>query len=318
MSAIAQPAGRKYRLSPLDSTGLMFGLGFAQLTLIAVGVVVGSILMVTYSVIPGIVVLVIGTSLGLFRMHGASFVDLAPQGARYLRQRTSGQGAWFSIVPLFGGDEATAPPVLADLDVIVVDPGPLGLGQPGAEIAVSRDRKAGTYAATLRVAGRQFALIDNSEQDWLVNQWGTALQAFIAERTPVVSIRWSEWAAPAGLEEHRRWLKDHLDDNPLHDVRQAYEQLLNEAGSRSTRHEVLVTVTIHSGKVKTGRRHEGDQVKAAIELLLTELKLFSQRLQGSGLLVSSPLSPGEWSRAMRLRLDPSCRSALDAQTAFAG
>lgn len=312
MTATA-PEARRFRLSPLDSTGLMFGLGFAQLSLVAAGVVVGSILMVMYSVPVGLVVMVLGSGLGLFRMHGASFVDLAPQGARYLRQRASGQGAWFSIVPLLGGDEHTAPPALLDQDVIVVDPGPLGLGQPGAEIAVSRDRRAGTYAATLRVAGRQFALIDSSEQDWLVTHWGTALQAFIAERTPVVSIRWSEWAAPAGLEEHRRWLTDHLDDNPLHDVRVAYEQLLNEAGSRSTRHEVLVTVTIHGGKVRTGRRHEGDRVKAAVELLLTEMKLFSQRLQGAGLLVSLPLSPGEWARAMRLRLDPSCRGALDGR-----
>lgn len=311
-TAARQDRGR-YRLSPLDGTGLMFGLGFAQLSLVAAGVVIGSILMVTFSVVLGLAVLVTGSALGMFRMHGASVVDLAPQGARFLKQRTSGQGAWFSTVPLIGGDVATAPAVLADLDVIVVDPGPLGLGQPGAEIAVSRDRKVGTYAATLRVAGRQFALIDNSEQDWLVTQWGTALQAFIAERTPVVSIRWSEWAAPAGLEEHRRWLKDHLDENPLHDVRKAYEQLLSEAGSRSTRHEVLVTVTIHGGKVRTGRRHEGDRVKASIELVLTELKLFSQRLEGAGLLVSAPLSPGEWSRAMRLRLDPTCRTALDTR-----
>ena len=311
---VAAPERRRFRLSPLDSTGLMFGLGFAQLTLVAVGVVAGSILMVTYSVPLGIVVLAVGSGLGLFRIHGASLVELAPQGARYLRQRANGQVTWFSAVPLLGGGDRPAPAALVDQDVIVVDPGPLGLGQPGAEVAVSRDRKAGTYAATLRVAGRQFALIDQSEQNWLVTHWGTALQAFIAERTPVVSIRWSEWAAPAGLEEHRRWLKDHLDDNPLHDVLQAYEQLLNEAGSRSTHHEVLVTVTIHSGKVRVGQRHEGDRVKAAIELLLTEMKLFAQRLQGAGLVVSPPLSPGEWARAMRVRLDPSCRSALDARS----
>ena len=73
-------------------------------------------------------------------------------------------------MPLIHGNDQAAPPALVDQDVIVVDPGPLGLGQPGAEIAISRDRKAGTYAATLRVAGRQFALIDNAEQDWLVTQ----------------------------------------------------------------------------------------------------------------------------------------------------
>ncbi len=170
MSATAAPQARRFRLSPLDPTGLMFGLGFVQLTLVAAGVLAGSILMVTYSVSLGFIVLIVGSGLGLFRLHGASVVDLAPQGTRYLRQRTSGRGTWFSVVPLIHGNDQAAPPALVDQDVIVVDPGPLGLGQPGAEIAISRDRKAGTYAATLRVAGRQFALIDNAEQDWLVTQ----------------------------------------------------------------------------------------------------------------------------------------------------
>ena len=309
-----RPKARTYRLSPPDRTGLMFGLNFVQLLFIGGGVVVGSILMVTISVVGGIAVLVLGAGIGLFRLHGATMIDLAPQGVRYVRQAGGKHGTWFSVVPLLGGDTKTAPPALLDQDVLVVDAGPLGVGPPGQQIAVSRDTKAGTYAATLRVAGRQFSLVDRCEQDWLVTQWGTALQAFISERNPVVSIRWSEWAAPAGLEEHRRWLNDHLDTNPLHDVRDAYEHLLSEAGSRARRHEILVTVTIQSGKVKTGRRHEGDRVRAAVELLLAEMRLFGQRLEGAGLLVSAPLTPSEWARAMRLRLDPSCRAALDGRS----
>ena len=80
MSATAAPQARRFRLSPLDPTGLMFGLGFVQLTLVAAGVLAGSILMVTYSVSLGFIVLIVGSGLGLFRLHGASVVDLAPQG----------------------------------------------------------------------------------------------------------------------------------------------------------------------------------------------------------------------------------------------
>jgi len=291
----------------------MFGLGFAQLILVGGSVVVGSILMVSASVPIGIAILTIGATLGLARVHGASLVELAPQAARYMRQSVGRTGPWFSVVPLLGGSEHPAPPALADHEVVVVDAGSLGVGPPGQRIAVSRDSKAGTYAATIRVAGRQFSLTDGGEQDWMVTQWGTALQAFIAERTPVLSIRWSEWAAPAGLEEHRNWLREHLDANPLHDVRDAYERLLAESGSKATRHEVLVTVTIDGGRIKVGHRHEGDRTAAAVELLLSEMKLFAQRLEGAGLLVSAPLSPAEWSRAMRLRLDPSCRARLDGR-----
>ena len=155
---------RLYRLSPIDATGLMFGLTFPQLILVSAGVVVGSTVMVTASVPIGVGILVLGASLGLVRIHGASIAELAPQGLRYARQRSGDGGAWFSAVPQLGGDLDDAPPALADQDILVVDPGPLGLGQPGAEIAVSRDRKAGTYAATIRVAGRQFALIDTANR----------------------------------------------------------------------------------------------------------------------------------------------------------
>jgi hypothetical protein len=313
VAAASTPRGRTYRLSPPDRTGLMFGLTLAQLLLIGGGVVIGSILMVSVSVPLGVAVLAVGASLGLVRVHGASVVELVPQAARYLGLRSRSNRGWFCVVPLIGGSEAPLPEALADQDVIVVDGGSLGVGPAGQRIAVSRDLKAGTCAATVRVAGRGFSLTDRGEQDWLVNQWGTALQAFIAERTPVVSIRWSEWAAPAGLDEHRRWLREHLDTNPLDDVRDAYERLLAESGSKATRHEVLVTVTINGGRAKVGQRHSGDRTAAAIELLLSEMRLFSQRLEGAGLLVSKPLSPSEWARAMRLRLDPSCRTRLDGR-----
>ena len=46
-----------------DGTGLMFGLGFAQLSLVAAGVVIGSILMVTFSVVLGLAVLATGSGL---------------------------------------------------------------------------------------------------------------------------------------------------------------------------------------------------------------------------------------------------------------
>ena len=65
-------------------------------------------------------------------------IELAPQGVRYARQAAGSNGAWFSVVPLLGGDAKAAPPALLDQDVLIVDAGPLGLGPPGQEIAVSR------------------------------------------------------------------------------------------------------------------------------------------------------------------------------------
>ena len=86
------------------------------------------------------------------------------------------------------------------------------------------------------------------------------MQAFVNERTPVVSVRWSEWAAPAGLDEHRRWVSEHLAADPVPAAVNAYEELLAEAGSATIRHETLLTVTVHVDKV---RRRRGRQQQLA-------------------------------------------------------
>ena len=306
--------GRVYRLSPQDRTGWMFGLGLAQLLICATSIFVGVSTMSLLSVPAGLAAMAVGLGIGVARIGPMTIPQAIPHGLRWGKSAISGGSAWYAIVPLVGGDpEHDAPSVLNDHELLIVDAGHLGVGAAGTKIAVSRDRKVNTYSATLRVAGKQFSLVERTEQDHLVNQWGIALQSFIAERSPVVSIRWSEWAAPAGLDEHRQWLTDHMSADPLMDVRTAYERLLQEAGSQATRHETLVTVTINAGKMTLRKRQRDDAVRAAVDLLLTEIRLFGQRLEGADLAVSAPLSPGEWARAMRLRLDPKSRVALDGR-----
>lgn len=306
--------GRTYRLSPPDRTGWMFGLGLIQLLICAASVFAGVFVMSVHSVPIGLVVIALGFAVGVARVGSMTIPQAIPHALRWTKTSVAGSSAWYSVVPLVGGDEQQdTPGVLADHELLIVDAGHVGVGIAGAKIAVARDRKVNTYSATLRVAGKQFSLVERNEQDHLVNQWGIALQSFIAERSPVVSVRWSEWAAPAGLDEHRQWLNEHMAADPLMDVRHAYERLLQEAGSQATRHETLVTVTINAGKMTLRKRQQQDAVRAAVDLLLTEMRLFGQRLEGADLTVSAPLSPGEWARAMRLRLDPASRLALDGR-----
>ena len=314
---------RTYRLSPPDRTGWMFGLGLIQLMICTAGVFCGVMVMSMVGTVPGLLVIVFGLGAGFAKIGDMTIVDAVPHVLRFTKTTVTGGIAWYSVVPLLDGDpDSDAPPALTDHEVLIVDAAHVGLAASGVKVAISRDNKTNSYSATLRVAGRQFALVDRGEQDHLVGQWGTALQSFIAERSPVVSIRWSEWAAPSGLDEHRRWVAEQMSADPLVDVKQAYEQLLVEAGSQATRHETLVTVTINAGKVssrKAGRGKAGeDPVRAAVDVLLTEMRLFTQRLEGADLTVSLPLSPAEWSRAMRLRLDPSSRAALDGRTRSLG
>ncbi len=310
---------RRYRLPPTDRTGWMFGLGLPQLAICACGVLLGVLLMATVGAIVGVPVMLVFVGAGFARFGDMTLIDAVPHVLRWGKTGVGGGADWYGVVPILDADDSTVvPPALADHELLVVDAGEVGVGAVGTKIAVSHDTRANTYAATLRVSGRQFSLVDQDDQDHLVNQWGIALQSFIAERSPVVSIRWSEWAAPAGLEEHRRWVSEQLAADPLCDVRTAYERLLREAGSQATRHETLVTVTISAATGSVRRRAQDDVLRATVGLLLTEMRLFAQRLESAELAVSTPLSPSEWARAMRLRLDPSSRSVLDGRSRSLG
>jgi hypothetical protein len=249
-------------------------------------------------------------TVGAVRVEGMTVVDGVPHAGRLLRSVRRPERPWFEVVPVIGGTEGVkGSAVFPDHELIVVDGSTAGL-RPG-QVAVSRDRATNTYSASLRVSGRQFALVEPGAQDELIAQWGIALQAFINERTPVTSVRWSEWAAPAGLDDHRRWLLEQRSTDVLPEVEEHYLTLLREAGSQVTRHETLVTVTVDANLIRLKRRERTTRTHAAIRLLLGELRLFAQRLEGAQLIVQGPLSPQEWARAMRLRLDPSCRSSLD-------
>jgi hypothetical protein len=305
-------APRTFRLSPPDRTGWMFGLSLIQLVAVALSVAVGAFVLVVASPAAGGVILVAGTTVGAARVHGAALLELAPHGARYLRVRARRQPGWFQPLARLGGDHRRlSSPMLDGQEVVVIDAGVAG--SPGREIALVRDRRSGILAVTVRASGRHFALLERSEQDWMCTQWGNALGAFVSERAPVVSIRWAEWAAPAGLDEHRRWVGDHLAAEPVAGAVAAYRDLLAEAGSTTIRHDILVTLCIDPGRLPARSRKPDAGTDPAIAAALRETKLFAQRLQAAGLTVSAPLSPGEWARVMRLRLDPTCRLALDGR-----
>ena len=164
---------RTYRLSPVDRTGWLFGMSLVQLLIVAAGVIVGAVLMVVVSVIAGVAAMVVIVGLGAARLGGQPLVEMLPLGVRWARITTSGGSVWFEAMPVVGPDAGDpAPLALAGLELLRVDAAQLGLGPPGAQAAVSHDVASDTIAATLRVSGRQFGLLEPAEQDWLLDAWG--------------------------------------------------------------------------------------------------------------------------------------------------
>ncbi|MEW6155565.1 MAG: SCO6880 family protein [Actinomycetota bacterium] len=182
----------------------------------------------------------------------------------------------------------------------------------GGQAGVVHDPAQGAYAATLRVGGRQFALVDPAEQEVLLSLWGDALAAFCREGSPVAEVRWSEWVAPAGMEEQHAYLREHATAEPAGAAQASYREVLGSVAPVATRHEVLVTVVVSARRGRSSaRRREREGVTPAVAVLLEEVRQLRRRLEAAGLFVWGPLDVRELWRAVRVRLDPSIMSALE-------
>ncbi|MDQ1539224.1 MAG: hypothetical protein QOE58_3617 [Actinomycetota bacterium] len=306
---------RTYRFSAPDRTGALLGLSAGQVAGLGLGVVVA---VVAGSMGAGVLGMAIPVALGsvaaFVRVGGQPLVEAAPPGLRYglitLRRRRRWQAPLVSA--LSERDTPELPPPLAGQQFLAVDPAEFGLSVSRAEPAVVVfDTKADTYAATLRASGAEFALVGRSQQDSLLARWGVALAGFCRERGVVASVRWSEWAAPGGAEEELAYLKSHGNDDETDPAVQSYRGLLNRAKSLSTRHEVLITVTVGADRVPVATRHKGDRQRACLEALMGQVEQLSNRCRKADLAVSDPLSAPELARALRVRLDPTVIQRLD-------
>lgn len=300
---------RRYRLAPPDRTGWMFGLNGPQLVAATSGIVIGILALqagipLTMAAVP----VVMGMALALIRIGGRTLLEWIPSVWRWARSHGAKGKVWLAPLSRANSPEPATPPLPPPLDGQVILVG----GDPDTPpVAVVWDRKGDTFAASIRVAGRQFALVERGEQDNLLAMWGDALAPFCQERGPVTEIRWSEWAAPAGMEEQHAYLAEHGIDDPNDPAVVSYRQLLRTTAPVATRHEVLVTVVVTGGKVKARPGPGVDRKALAIDTVVTEVGLLRMRLERAGLAASAPLSPSEVARALRVRLDPTVIPTLD-------
>jgi hypothetical protein len=154
-------------------------------------------------------------------------------------------------------------------------------------VGVVHDRRGGAWAATLRVAGSGFCLLDPADQERLLGMWGDVLSGFCREDSPVVALRWAARSSPVPTPD----------------------PLLAEAGGRATRREVLVTL------ITEAARRLGTE---PAEILCSEVTRLAERLESAGLVVSGPLTAGALAGAMRARLDPTVEASFVTRAASLG
>jgi hypothetical protein len=305
---VSVDADRLYRFAPRDRAGWILGLGASQCLTLAAG-----LLMSTVAVSAGVPVelaavpLASAGVLAFARWHGRPLHAWLPVFAGWTLLGAHRQRRWTARVPLLGesGDRKRAglPPFLAGLEILEASAAWTRRQRLGS-VGLVADRREHLLSGVLRVQGREFALVERVDQDRLLAGWGDVLAGFCRERSTVARVAWSEWAAPAGLEEHVRFVDSEATAPKGSAHRDAYAALLDGAGPMTTRHEVLLTVTVDTRRARITRDSNTALDDAFADLVLEELRLLTARIEDAGLTVDAPLSPGELREALRVRLDP--------------
>jgi hypothetical protein len=299
---------RRYRFGPLDRTGWLLGLGPPACIALGVGLLTGGIAFhATQSVVAAVPPVGLAAVVAFARYDGRAVHDWIEPLWGWAVLRHQHAALWTARVPLVGSHPAGAdlPPCLAGLELHEVA-GRVGAPRP-AGVGVVVDRPRQQLSATLRVRGGAFALLEQDDQARVLDGWGAAMGGFCRERGAVTRVAWSEWAAPASLDEHLGFVRDQggtdrtaaLDD---------YVELVRRAGPLTFAHETLITVTVDPRRVRSRRAPDADG--AACDALLEELRRFTSRLEQAGFLVDPPLAPGELALVVRLRSDPSAAPRL--------
>ena len=213
---------------------------------------------------------------------GEAAMDLAGPVVRYAAKVLGRRRRWVAPITVVGGPaNANVPPLFGGLVLHEFDP-VKELRRPGVPVGLVEDRADGTVSVVLRVHGSGFAVADPGDKDFRVAMWGRALADFCRERHPVARITWSQWCAPAGIEEHRAWLGEAMRDDADPEMAAAYEQVLERVGRAANRSEGLVTLSVSRARVRLLPHHNGDRLLAAAEKALDEAELVARQFRRGG------------------------------------
>ena len=157
-------------------------------------------------------------------------------------------------------------------------------------------------SAVMRVHARGFALAPRDEQVRLLAGWGDVIAAFATERGAVSRLAWSDFAAPAGVGEHLRWLEDQSPPTSSAAER-SYRGLLDTFATDTPNHDLTVTVTVAAHRLTRGQRGTDTETRL-LTALAKAVESVTRAGRSAGIIVGDPLTPTELAAVLRTRLDP--------------
>ncbi len=332
--------GPRYRFGPLERRGLIAGWRAGQIASVGVGLVAAVLALRADPGPPGVLVavLVVGLAVALacWPVAGRTGEEWLPVVMRWTAEGLAGHrrcwpgpaegqclgpdgvepvAASSGPVPTRAGQRRVRRPAtgqwsgrrsgadpFAGLAVLGVrSDGPAPTAGPAAEgLGLIVDRKAGSYTGVLSLRGHTFSLLGPEEQERRVGGWAAVLASLAREGSAVHRLQWVASAIP----DDGRAVRGHLDQRAALDpgapARRSYLRLLETAGGRTCRHEVLLSVQIATtGRGGRAIRAAGGGEVGAAAVLTRELAALRRQLAEADVTVESELSPAQLATVLR-------------------
>lgn len=314
---------RGYTFDPVDRRGLLLGLTISQLGLLGAGAVValvgGGVVGGAAGIVVAVAALVGAAIVACWPVAGRPPVEwlpivvgwavrraggprLSPDPRHGFRARAPDLAGWAGPV-LTAPPAGRRPPSAAPAGITILDVP----GGPGEQpLGVVRDRRAGTWAAVVAVAGRSFTLLDGSDQRARLDAWGALLAGLARPGSPVIRVQWVARVRPgdAAALRHPDVLPQASGAGRARHMASgagrarhmasgaAYAELVEAAGAAARVHQTLVVVAVRP------RRGDGDP----LDVLRREVRLLRGQLAGADLDPGPALGPDALRHALRCSL----------------
>jgi hypothetical protein len=230
--------GARYRLGPRERSGALAGFRAGQILTVALGLLVGVVVLRSQPNAPGVgvafLILVLCAALATWPLAGRTGDQWIPVLVRWGTRRVGGpswrRGRW-------RGNRRTDS--LCGLRL-------LSVGQ--RDMGVVHDVRARTLTAVLSLRGQSFALLGPDEQDRRVAGWSAVLAALAREGSPVERVQWLAASFPDEGDGARTYLRDRRAADPASTCVSSYESLLHDLDAQTSAHDVTLTVQVRLGR----------------------------------------------------------------------
>ncbi|MBF6554549.1 MAG: hypothetical protein IVW52_00065 [Acidimicrobiales bacterium] len=322
MAESARPDRVRYRFPPLERRGVIAGWRGGQIASVAVSLVFAVLALRWHPSVGGIILalvsVAVGVALAFWPILGRTGEQWLPLAATWLWSTATGGRRQLAAGPRRGhevtvdsqghspevahtgngpgaGRQSRSRTVFGGLSLQAM---PLGAEPSAQAVGMVVDRPSRTATAVLALRGHSFALLGPRDQDSQIGAWARVLSAMAREGSEVHRLQWIESCLPDdGSAVRAHWARQAVL-GPESRAGRSYQALVDESRPVTRRHQVLLAVSVNTGRSARSIRSSGGGMAGAAAVLAREVLSLHQALEGADITVDGVLGPAALSRVI--------------------